>query len=327
MGMRRLFASVAENEAVRFVVRRLIGVVLVTFVVVFLTFAMIRVMPGDPAVAYAGLEATPQQLEYFRDQLGVNRPFLAQLRTYVTDLSHGDLKESFRTGEPVVDIIRRGAPRTATLAFVSLAIILGVSIPLGIVAGHLTRDGRNRRFEVLFTAVTTLFGGIPQFLKATLLVFVFAVWLRWLPVADNANLGIGTVLPIAAIAIGPTLIFSRFVRLETINVLAQEYIRVAQAKRLPRLRIYVRHVLPNVLTSVLTFSGLLLSGLIGGAVFIETIFNRPGLGSALVQGVREHDYPIVQGVVLLLGVVVVLINAVVDSVLAIVDPRSLHRYG
>jgi peptide/nickel transport system permease protein len=191
-------------------------------------------------------------------------------------------------------------------------------------AAALTYQGRRRRFEVIFMAATGALGALPTFLAATLLAGVFAVWLRWLPVA-----GSGTwqqlVLPVLAISLAPTLLLARIIRLETLNVLAQDYIRTARSKRLPSLHLYAFHVLPNVLTAALTVAGLLFANLVGGTVLAENVFARVGLGTSLVQAVIAKDYPVVQGIVLVLGCTVVLVNLVVDVVLGLIDPRTLTR--
>jgi peptide/nickel transport system permease protein len=165
---------------------------------------------------------------------------------------------------------------------------------------------------------------IPEFLTATFLAFVFGVWLRLLPVAADASFR-GAILPVIAISLGSTAFLMRIVRTETLNVLAMDYMRTARSKRLPARRIYLRHLLPNVVTSAFSVGGLVFANLIGGAVVVENVFARPGLGTALVASVLERDYPTTQGLILVLGIIVVVVNAIVDIVSALVDPRSLAR--
>jgi peptide/nickel transport system permease protein len=203
-----------------------------------------------------------------------------------------------------------------------LDITLFKSLPLGMLAAHITRQGRHPRFELVWTSMTAMFGAIPSFLLATLLIFIFSVWLRALPVAGTSGWQ-SLVLPVAAICLGPTLTVARIVRLQTLDALAQDYVRTARSKRLPQLSIYLRHVMPNVLTVALTIGGVLFSGLIAGTVFVEQIFSRLGMGTALVGAVITHDYPVVQTIVLLLGMAVVIVNTIVDVLLGLVDPRSL----
>ncbi|MGH2402841.1 MAG: ABC transporter permease, partial [bacterium] len=210
------------------------------------------------------------------------------------------------------------------LASVALLLVMALSVPLGMVVGALTREGRNRHAELAFTTLTSVGGALPEFLASTFLAFIFAVWLRWLPVA-GADVPAAIILPALAISIRPIAILSRIVRVETLNVLAQDYIRTARSKRLPARLLYLRHTLPNVLTAALTIGGLLFTGLLGGAVIVENVFAWPGLGTAVVSAVLARDYPVIQGVILMLGIAVVAVNTLVDVLLGIVDPRSIIR--
>jgi peptide/nickel transport system permease protein len=203
----------------------------------------------------------------------------------------------------------------------AVVIVMVISVPVGILFGAFTRESRHPRAEVTFTGITSVLGALPEFLAATFLAFIFAVWLQLLPVA-GADGWQALILPVAAIGIRPVAILTRIVRVETLNILASDFIRTARGKRLPDWLVYARHTLPNVLTAALTVGGLLFAGIIGGAVVVESVFVRPGLGSALVQSVLAGDYPVVQGVVLILGVTVVIVNALVDLLLAAIDPRT-----
>jgi peptide/nickel transport system permease protein len=309
-----------------FVGRRLVGLVVVLALLLVATFAMVRLIPGDPAVVILGQNGTPDQYRQVDHLLGLDRPWPQQLVTYAAGALHGDLGTSFATKQPVREIILERLGPTAQLAGLALVVVLLVSVPLGMVAAHLTANGRRPRLEVVWTSVTAVLGTIPQFLLATLLVFVFGLELRLLPVAGTDGWQ-ALVLPVASLAIGPALALARIVRLQALDALGQDYVRTAESKRLPVLTIYVRHVLPNILTTVLTVGGLLLSSLIAGAIFIEQIFARLGMGSSLIGAVQAHDYPVVQADVLLLGLTVVVVNAVVDVLLGVVDPRTLAAEG
>jgi peptide/nickel transport system permease protein len=309
---------------VGFLVRRLLSSVVILIALAFATFMLVRLIPGDPALILAGPDATSEQLAKIRHDLGIDLPFGVQLVTYLTDLVHGDLGTSFASGEPVVSLIsQRGLP-SLELAAVALVTVLTVSVPVGMVLGALTRDGRHKIGEVVFTGVSSVAGSLPEFLAATFLAFVFAVWLRILPVAGDEGWQ-NLVLPVLAVTIRPIATLSRIIRAATLNALAQDYIRTARSKQLPELLIYVRHVLPNVLTATLTIGGLLFANLVGGALVVENVFARAGLGTALVNAILAHDYPTIQGTILLLGFVVVAVNTVVDLALAVIDPRSLAR--
>jgi peptide/nickel transport system permease protein len=321
-GFRAGLSSVSRNQWAAFVFRRTLALVLVLVAIVVLTFLMVRIIPGDPAQNLAGDHGTPQQIQAIRHQLRLDRPLPVQFEIYVSGLVRGDLGESYFQATPVSTIIRERIWTSLQLALAALIVVLVVSIPLGIALGAFTRESRHTRSELAFTAVTSVMGALPEFLTATLLVFIFAVTLRWLPVAGS-NTPQALVLPLLAVVLRPIAILTRIVRVETHDTLASEFVRTARGKRLPKRILYRRHVLPHVVTAALTVGGLLFSGLIGGAVVVENIFARPGLGTELVQAVLTRDYPVVQGIVLVLGVTVVIVNAIVDMALALIDPRSL----
>jgi peptide/nickel transport system permease protein len=313
------------NPWLAFLGRRLVGLILVLAGLLVVTFSMVRLIPGDPALAVVGEAATEDRIQEVRAALGVDKPFLQQFTTYTSSLARGDMGKSFQlTKQPVSELIASRLGASLQLASSALALVLFLSLPLGILMGALTRDGRNKRLDIAFTAATSLFGALPEFLSATFLAFVFAVWLRLLPVAGDQGWQ-SLVLPIIAVSLRPILVLARIVRVETLNVLATDYIRTARSKRLSNRLIYARHVLPNVATAALTIGGLLFSGIVGGAVIVENIFNRPGLGTTLVTAVTARDYPVVQGIVLVVGFTVVVANAIVDISLTVVNPRSLSR--
>lgn len=312
------------NPWLVFAAKRLLSLAVTLLVLVLAAFSLVRLIPGDPTLAIAGLGSTAEGRAQIRAQLGLDRPYFAQLVIYMKDLLHGNLGTSYITNEPIAHMLSERLAVSGKIAFLALAVVLVVSVPLGLTMGAFTRDDRHRKSELGFTAATSVLGAIPEFLMATLLAAVFAVWLRVLPVAGISQWN-WAVLPVAAVAIRPTFLLSRIVRLETLNALAQDYVRTARSKRLSNWRIYVRHVLPNALTASLTVGGILLASLIAGTVLVENVFALPGLGTQLVNSIQQHDYPAVQGIVLVLGVIVVITNAVVDVALSIIDRRSLVR--
>jgi peptide/nickel transport system permease protein len=187
-----------------------------------------------------------------------------------------------------------------------------------------TQGGRRPKSELAFTGATGSLSAVPDFLLGVGLVFVFAVGLELLPVAGRESLA-SYPLPLLSLSAGPIALLSRIVRVETLRVLSADYLRTARAKRLPARLLYLRHALPNLLTSTMTLSGLLLSGLLAGTVLVENVFAWPGLGTVLTQSVPAKDYPVVQALVLVFGAGVLLINLVVDVVIAVVDPQSAIR--
>jgi peptide/nickel transport system permease protein len=304
--------------------RRLAGVVAVLVAIVLLTFLIVRFVPGDPARLIVGLNATPDQVEQVRDQLGLNDPFWTQFGSYVSGLVSGDLGESFVNRQPVAEMIGQRLPVTAQLALSALGIVLVLGFLLGVTAGVLDHNGRGRAFTSPFTAVTSLVGALPEYITGTLLVYVFALSLQWFPVQGGPGFE-SMFLPALAVGLPPAAVLARLVRNETLAVLSQEYMTTATSKRLSRARLLLRHVLPNVVTSTLTLGGLLLVALLGGTVITENVFNISGVGTAVVQAILRSDYPSVQGVILVLGLIAVVINLAVDITLGLLDPRVLSR--
>lgn len=307
-----------------FLLRRLVSLAIVLAALLFASFLIVRLIPGDPARTIAGLDASQEDVRRIREVLGLNKGLLAQFADYSRRAARLDFGRSFVTNEPVTKLIADRLPKTAQLAITALLLVMALSIPAGMLVGAVTREGRHPRAELAFAAVTSVGGALPEFLASTFLAFVFAVWLRILPVA-GADERTAIILPALAISIRPIAVLARIVRVETLNVLAQDYIRTARSKRLPARLLYFRHTLPNVLTAALTIGGLLFAGLLGGAVIVENVFAWPGLGTAVVQAVLSRDYPVIQGVILMLGIAVVLVNTLVDVLLGLVDPRSIIR--
>src|ERR1700687_4037593 len=318
------FSRIRANTWTRFIARRLLNLVVVLTVLLLCDFLILRLIPGDPAEIAAGTSGAQEQVQAIRHELGLDLPLQAQLVNYCVNLLHGNLGHSFTTNQPVTEIIAQRVGPSVQLAGLSLALVLIVGRPAGMIMGALTREDRRRRLELSFTTTTSLLSALPEYFVATFLAFIFGLVLRWLPVAGSSDLS-GLVLPTAAIALRPIAVLARIVRVETLNVLAQDYVRTARSKRLKPRVIYLRHVLPNVVTAALTIGGILVAQLIGGAIVIENVFARNGLGTPLVRTVLNRDYPVIQGVILVLGVIVVVVNALIDVVLAVVDPRSRTR--
>ncbi len=286
------------------------------------TFAMVRLIPGDPGRRILGLRADADAVAQLNAQLGLNGSLPHQFGSYLADLARGDLGRSFQTSETVTTVIGERLGSTLQLLVLAMAIVLLVGIPAGLAAGVALR-GRHGWGETAWSAGTGVLGVLPHYVMATFLAFVFAVTLRWLPVAGSGPWD-AAILPAVAIALAPAAHVARLVRVETAGALEQEYMTAARSKRLSRLRLYGAHVAPNVLTAALTLSGVILAALVSGAVVVEQVFARPGIGSALVQALLVQDYPVVQGITLLIGTIVVVANALVDLLLGLADPRVLE---
>lgn len=292
--------------------------------VLLASFAMLRLIPGDPARRIAGTNVGPAELEQIRRGLGLDQPFFVQLWDYVSGVFVGDFGTSFTTQQPVATIIAERLPRTLELAGAGFVLAVGIGIPLGLLIGALTREGTRSALSASFTGVTSFVQSIPDYLLAALLVLVLAVLIPVFPVAGAEGIQ-SLVLPAVAVSAAAGAVLARVTRVETLSVLSADYVRAARVKNLSPARTYFVHVLPNVMTSSLTISGLVLTTLIGGAVVVENVFAWPGLGTELVRAISQRDYPVVQAIVLMLGVTIVIVNLVVDLLIATLDPRSTLR--
>jgi peptide/nickel transport system permease protein len=308
----------------RFTVRRLGQLLVSALVLVTASFLIIHLVPGDPVRAALGLNASQQVVDARRAQLGLNNPLWLQYVDYLRNVLTGHFGTSITSGLPVSQVIGQRLPATLELAGYSFVVAIAVAVPVGLVLGVATRGGRRRGTELAFTSVSILLAAIPGFLLSVGLVYVFGVTLHWLPVAGQSGFS-SYILPVASLAVGPAVVLARILRIEVLSALRADYVRTARAKRLTAGRIYLLHVLPNALTATLTICGLLLAAMIAGTVLVENVFAWPGLGSTIVQSIIAKDYPLVQGIVLVYGTGVLLINLIVDVALALLDPRSTIR--
>jgi ABC-type dipeptide/oligopeptide/nickel transport system permease component len=293
----------------KFAIRRAGRLLVSLWVVITAAFGMIHLIPGDPVRAALGPTAPAELVAARRAALGLNDPLWLQYLHYWKNLFAGEFGTSTLSGLPVAQVIGDRLPATGELALAAFAVAITISVPLGLVMGVIT---------------SAVVAALPEFLIAVGLVYVFAVTLGWAPVAGRSGPD-SYILPVLALSLGPAALLARIVRVETLTVLQADYIRTARAKRLPNRLIYLRHALPNALTATITIGGLLLGGLIAGTVLVENVFAWPGLGSTIVSSILAKDYPVVQGIVLVYGVGVLLINLAVDTALALLDPRSTIR--
>jgi peptide/nickel transport system permease protein len=310
----------------KFLGRRLASLVLVVWAVEIATFLMVHVMPGDPARNVLGPHASAAAVAALRKKLGLDQPILQQYWDYTWDALHLRFGTSIYTHLPVWQELGSRIGPELELIGVAVAIVLVVGVGLGVWAGAATRESRHRRVESAFVLVTGVVGSIPGYVVATVLALVFAVTLKIFPVAGSSTAA-SVVLPALSIALPQAALFARIVRVETLNTLAQNYVRSARSKRLPARSIYLRYVLPNVLTAALTLGGTVFAQSIGSAIIVENVFAWNGLGLQLTQSVLHLDYPMVQAAALLLAVIVVVVNTIIDVAVSFTDPRSSAGRG
>jgi peptide/nickel transport system permease protein len=311
----------AASPWVQFAVRRLTRFVVSLWILISAAWAIVHAIPGDPVRAALGLTAPQSLVNQERRALGLDQPLLTQYGHFLRGVLTGNLGTSLTYRLPVSQVISSRLPATAEIAGLAFVAVVIIAIPLGMIAGVLTRDNRHPRGELAFSGISGILASIPQFVLAVGLVAAFAVGLHLLPVAGQSGPS-SYVLPVVSLAAGPAMLLARVIRVETMRVLHEDYMRTARAKRLPARLVYVRHALPNLLTSTLTVGGIVLSGLVAGTVLVESVFAWPGMGTALVQSIITKDYPLVQGFALVYGAAVLLINLIVDVLIAVVDPRS-----
>jgi len=305
-----------------FALRRAVRLVVSLFAVGSAVFFMISLVPGDPVRAALGPTAPVSLVNERRATLGLDKPLFTQFIDYWHRLLTGELGTSITSDLPVAKVVHERIANSAALIGISILLTLLLAVTFGMVFGALTQSGRRPRTLVAFTISSSVLNTIPSFLMGILLVYVFAVSAQLLPVAGASGFK-SLILPAIALSMGPAAGLARIVRAQTDVVLSEDYIRVARGKRLPARLIYLRHALPNLLTAALTIGGLLLGVIVAGSVVVETVFARAGLGTAVVQAITARDYPLVQGILLVLAAAVLILNLLVDVLLGLVDRQSL----
>jgi peptide/nickel transport system permease protein len=303
-----------------YLVRRVLVSLPTVLGVATVIFLLVHLLPGDPARVIAGVNATPADVERIRHQLGLDQPGWQQYFSFLGRLAHGDLGTSTHTLNPVTAEIAARAPYTAELASLSIVIAIAVGIAAGVVAA--TR--RNTAVDLLISGAAIAGVSIPVYWLGLMLVVLFAIDLRLLPAA-GAGGPTSIVLPAITLASFSVGFIARQTRSAMLEVLGQDFVRTARAKGAAEPRVLVRHALRNALLPVVTTIGLQFGTLLGGAVLTETVFAWPGIGRLLVDSIFFRDFPVVQGVVLLIAVAFIAVNLVTDLVYAVVDPRI--RYG
>jgi peptide/nickel transport system permease protein len=304
--------------------RRLLSAVPVLLIVSLITFAMIHLIPGDPAAAIAGMSATPEQIANVRRDLGLDQPLLSQLLRWYGNLARGDLGRSLLLGIPVLTATLQRLP--VTLALSAYALVL--TLLLGLFSGIVAALKQNTWIDQAAMIFAMLGISLPNFYLGLLMIILFGVDLRWLPTGGYIPLSrdpIGwlatSTMPAISLALLLAGLLARITRSTMLEVLRQDYIRTANAKGLPRRQVVFKHALANALIPITTVLGIIISLLISGAVVTETLFSLPGIGQLLTQAVLSRDYPMVQGGLLVTTALLVLINIGVDTCYALLDPR------
>jgi peptide/nickel transport system permease protein len=301
----------------------LVGVSLVVFV-------LVRLIPGDATLLAIGVDQriTPEQRELVRKSYGLDQPQPVQYLRWMGHVLRGNLGTSLRTRRTVNEELRLRLPVTVELTV--LAALIG-SVP-ALAAGVVAAVRRNSALDYLATVATLVGVSVPNFLLATLLVLVFSFWLRWLPPIGYVELTKDPlanlrhmILPAVSLALPFAAVMMRNTRSAVLETLSQEHVRVARAKGLPGGRVLSRHVIRNAALPILTVAGIQVAGLLGGTVIVETVFGLPGIGRYVYESIANRDYPVVQGVTLVVATAFVLVSLAVDVLYAVLDPRLRTR--
>lgn len=306
-----------------FILRRLGFAVITLFAVLTIVFFIIRILPGDPAMAILGDQASQEALTALRERLGLDRSLTVQYFEFLRGVMVGDWGESLVSGRPVIQEIARVLPATLELTLASLILGAAVGIPLGVWSAI----RRNKIPDYVIRLASLLGLSFPAFVSAVLLLLVFSIHLRWFPVISSgqgASLGErlqNLALPAINLGLIMAAYITRVTRSAMLEVLNQDYVRTARAKGLTFATIIWRHCMRNAMIPVVTVVGLYLGILIGNSVLTEIVFNRPGLGKLIIGALNQRDYPMLQGMMVIYTLIVVLVNLITDLTYGLIDPR------
>ncbi len=304
--------------------KRILSLIPVLFVVSCVVFLVVYLIPGGPATALLGMEATPEQIEALNTELGFNRPFFVQYADWFAGIFRGDWGESYFLHQSVLDAIAEYFKPTLSLAILAQLIALALSVPLGIVAAY----RRGTALDVAAVSVSLLGAALPGFLLSMFLMLFFGVYHQWFPVAGYASLteGLGEHLkylfvPALSLGIVQAAYITRMTRSSLLETLYKNYIRAARAKGLKEAKVVLRYALKNAAPAILTAVGQSFGSLITGTIVTETLFNIPGIGMLTIGSINRRDVFVIQGVVLFVTLLYVLVNLLVDIMYGFVDPR------
>lgn len=305
----------------KYVIKRLIMLIPVIIGVSFLVFFIMSLAPGDPARTILGETAPIESVEALREELGLNDPVVVRYVHYMADLLHGDLGESYKTGQPVFKEVISRFPATLTLAFWGMLFAVVLSIPIGIISAtkqYSITDRVSMIFALLGVAT-------PNFWLGLMLIIAFSLNIKWFP-SGYAPGWRALVLPVITLGTGCMASVTRITRSSMLEVIRQDYIRTAKAKGVNRHSVIYKHALKNALIPVVTVIGLQFGHLLGGAVLTETVFSWPGVGTYLVNSIKAQDTPAVLGCVIIFCICFSIVNLVVDILYAYIDPRIKSKY-
>ncbi|MDK3019878.1 ABC transporter permease [Pseudodonghicola flavimaris] len=307
-----------------YLLRRVLAAIPVMLVVAVFVFLLLRLTPGDPAAILAGDMATPEQLDRIRESLGLNDPLLVQFVRWIGALLQGDFGTSLISNKPVIDLVADRMWPTIWIAIITLSLSVAIAVPMGVLAAW----KQGSWVDHLVMTFSVLGFSIPVFVIGYLLIKLFAIDLKWLPVQgykapsdDFAGFAARAVLPALTLASIYIALIARMTRASLLDVLNEDYVRTARAKGLTERRVLFRHALRNAAVPVMTVIGTGFALLISGVVVTESVYNIPGLGRLTVDSIFARDYPVIQALILLTSGVYVMVNLLIDLSYSLLDPR------
>jgi ABC-type dipeptide/oligopeptide/nickel transport system permease component len=304
----------------RYILKRLAMLIPVLFGVTVVSFSLLQIVPGDPAVMLAGEDANPDFIEAIRKEYGFDQPLHVQYFRFISHAVQGDFGVSIRNREPVVNLLMQRFAFTVQLSFLSILI----AAVIGLVAGVISATRQYSIFDNL-SMVGALFGiSMPIFWLGLLLMLVFSVFLGWFPAGGSGELR-HLVLPAIALGAASAAVIARMTRASMLEVVRQDYIRTARANGLKEWVVIYKHALKNAMIPVITVFGLEFGYMLGGAVLTETVFSLPGVGRLMVEGIFQRDYAVVQGAMILVAATFVMVNLVTDIAYALFDPKIRYE--
>ena len=308
----------------RYLLSRVMGMLVVMALVAVIVFVLTRAASGDPVTVLLGDQATAEDIVRVQKEYGLDKPLPVQFGYWLKELAHGNLGDSIFLQRPVTQALWERAEPTTLLALLAVAIAALIGVPCGIVSAVF----RGRWIDQLFTGFAMLGASIPSFWFGLVLMQIFAVSMGWFPVSGYGDPGASfferlhyLVLPSVVLGVLNSALIIRFTRASMLDVLGEDYVRTARAKGLSENVVILKHALRNALVSIVTVLGLTVALMIGGAVVTETVFGLPGVGNLVVSAVLRRDYPVIQGALLVIAMIYVVINFLTDLLYMLVDPR------
>ena len=305
----------------RYIIKRLLMLIPVLLGVAFIIYAIMNVAEGDPVYQVAGPDATEEQLDALREEMGLNGSLLERYFRYIFKLLRGDLGTSYVSRMDVMQLYLQRLPNTLKLASVAMIVAVVISVPLGIVAAV----NQNSIKDTVSMILALLGLSMPNFWLGLLLLLLFSLKLGWFPSGGAEGLR-SVVLPAVTVGVGLAALLTRTTRSSMLDVLRQDYLRTARAKGVSEKRVVFHHALRNALIPIITIFGVQFSNVLGGSVLAETVFAWPGVGRLVVDAIDQRDIPTVTGALIMTTMLVTIVNLIVDIVYAYVDPRIKAQY-